>query len=197
MRKNSISAKMKKILAVACASALVLTSIPANYAFATETNITEEEQQEENNNQQPDGNGNQQPDGNGNQQTDGNDNQQPDGNDNQQPDGNDNQQTDGNDDQQSGGNGNQQPDGNNNQQTEENTNPDNNNTNKEGEEPVQQEPEVEKKIEIDFGIDEDASEMSLEPMRRGGSGAATARMTAKAELWHTEKVKTGDMKPRG
>ena len=181
MRKNSISAKMKKILAVACASALVLTSIPANYAFATETNITEEEQQEENNNQQPDGNGNQQPDGNGNQQTDGNDNQQPDGNDNQQPDGNDNQQSGGNDNQQTGGNGNQQPDGNNNQQTEENTNPDNNNTNKEGEEPVQQEPEVEKKIEIDFGIDEDASEKN---------GAEYTKLVFKASAKDTSSLET-------
>ena len=125
MRKNSISAKMKKILAVACASALVLTSVPANYAFATETNITEEEQQEENNNQQPDGNGNQQPDGNGNQQTDGNDNQQPDGNDDQQSGGNDNQQTGGNGDQQPDGNNNQQPDGNGDQQSGGNNNQNN------------------------------------------------------------------------
>ena len=190
MRKNSISAKMKKILAVACASALVLTSIPANYAFATETNVTEEEkQQEENNDQQTDGNGNQQPDGNGNQQTDGNDNQQPDGNDNQQIDGNDNQQPDGNDDQQSGGNdnqqtdgnGNQQPDGNGNQQTDGNTNPDNNNTNKEGEEPVQQDPEVEKKIEIDFGIDDDASEKN---------GAEYTKLVFKASAKDTSSLET-------
>ena len=166
MRKNSISAKMKKILAVACASALVLTSIPANYAFATETNVTEEEKQQEENNDQ---------------QTDVNDNQQTDGNDNQQTDGNDNQQTDGNGNQQTDGNGNQQTDGNGNQQTDENTNPDNNNTNKEGEEPVRQNPEVEKKIEIDFGIDDDASEKN---------GAEYTKLVFKASAKDTSSLET-------
>ena len=100
MRKNSISAKMKKILAVACASALVLTSIPANYAFATETNVTEEEkQQEENNDQQTDVNNDQKTDVNNDQKTDVNNDQNTDVNNDQKTDVNNDQNTDGNNNQ--------------------------------------------------------------------------------------------------
>ena len=45
MRKNHISGKLKRILAVACAAAMVVTSVPANTAFATEStgsNLTNE-----------------------------------------------------------------------------------------------------------------------------------------------------------
>ena len=170
MRKNSISAKMKKILAVACASALVLTSIPANYAFATETNISEEvKQQEENNDQQPDANNDQNTDVNNDQNTDVNNDQNTDVNNDQNTDVNNDQNTDVNNDQNTdvnndqntNVNNDQNTDGNNNQNPDGNNNQNNNNTNDNNEEPTQQqEPEVEKKIEIDFGIDDDASEMN-------------------------------------
>ena len=121
MRKNSISAKMKKILAVACASALVLTSIPANYAFATETNISEEEkQQEENNDQQPDANNDQNTDVNNDQNTDVNNDQNTDVNNDQNTDVNNDQNTDVNNDQKTDVNNDQNTDGNNNQNNDDN-----------------------------------------------------------------------------
>ena len=48
MKKNHISARMKKILAVACAAALVCTSVPAGtYAYADEVTGQTTEQEAE------------------------------------------------------------------------------------------------------------------------------------------------------
>ena len=143
MRKNHISARMKQILAMACAASIAITSAPVNLAYATET---EPVQEEVNNTQETEGDAPVDPPSD-NTASANDEGTTTDGNTDTTTDNNTDTTTDSNTDTTTDNNTDTTTDGNTNTTTDGNT-----------EKPVNEEDqEVEKKIVIDFGIDENES----------------------------------------
>ena len=159
MRKNHISARMKQILAIACAAAIAITSAPVNLAYATEA---EPVQEEVNNAQETEGDAPVDPPSDNTASandegttTGGNTDTTTDNNTDTTTDNNTDTTTDNNTDTTTDGNTNTTTDNNTDTTTDGNTNT---TTDGNTEKPVNEEDqEVEKKIVIDFGIDENES----------------------------------------